>query len=144
MKPIKQKFSNDCGLACIATITGTDYKKIINTLNLLPLPYAKRRNQNDKDYLTDFVDLCLLLNKFGYNASVKEIKSLKALRAKKDLKMAILNVRSSQTYRTGVNHWVVYENTKKEIHDPDPQVKHPVRDFRKYRLCGSRQYIEID
>ncbi len=114
MKHIIQKDDTGCGIACIAMIAGTTYKKIKNQ-------FVKYRGfYTGNDELADLAEM--------YNITLsRRITKFKDWDSIPDKAILKINYQKATKTRYECWHWVVYRNTAKERYVLDPATTNPKR-----------------
>lgn len=120
----------DCGLACVATITGTSYLRVLEEFRRLP----KRRN--DEEFYTTHSELQAMLRKLGWRSRRRQFAGFRNLVGHAIVKV---NPRKDRTW-----HWVVFDGGRgvPTVHDPKPGKRRLIRDFRGIR--GHGQYVSCN
>jgi len=132
MRQIKQKPGNkgDCGISCIAMVTGNSYKSIKKKFIT-----CKLINRNGESFTTH-KDICKVLNIMGKKTERRKFTKWRDFCNDKEIAIVKVN-KSMNNYW----HWVVTGHDKKGqfILDPNPNKVGKIRKFRG--LNGSGQMI---
>lgn len=128
MKYIAQKpeVEGDCGIACVAMVTGNSYSDSMVKFSHIERP---------KEFYTRHKDLMQAIDEFGFKAKQKRFKKFRDIDG-----VAIVAVNEKQD---GCWHWVVYngEADPSYVFDPKPEKDGKITDFRG--LIGFGNYILI-
>lgn len=122
----KPEVEGDCGIACVAMVTGNSYSDSMEKFKHIERP---------KEFYTRHKDLMQAIDEFGFKARQKRFKSFRDIDG-----IAIVAVNEKQD---GCWHWVVYngEADPPYIYDPKPEKDGKITDFRG--LKGFGNYILI-
>lgn len=128
MKRIEQRNAKegDCGIACIAMITGKPYEEI---------ELSFRKNDliaEDGTMYTFHKDLIIILEQFGYSVKRKRFTKWSNVQTPAIVK---INPRTNNRW-----HWVVYSH-ERTILDPKPGAPEVIVDVRGKKGVG--QYLQI-
>ncbi len=123
MKHIIQKDDTGCGIACIAMIAGTTYKKI--KVQFIKHKEAKKKNVKGEFYtkIGELADLAEMYN-ITLSRRITKFKDWDSIPDKAILK---INYQKATKPRYECWHWVVYRNTAKERYVLDPATTNPKR-----------------
>lgn len=121
----RQFEKGDCGVACVAMVTGKSYEEINQLFHDAGLV------RND-EYFTQHKDLIGILERLGFGVRRRMFKSWKNVHTPAIVK---INVRTGNFW-----HWVVLTQ-QGTLHDPKPNAPEIVTDLRGKK--GSGQYLEI-
>lgn len=121
----RQYENGDCGVACVAMITGKSYEEVESAFHENELVI-------DGQYYTLHKDLIAVLKSFGYETARRKFSTWDAVEFPAIVK---INVRSGNYW-----HWVVMAGERR-ILDPKPGAPDVVSDYRGRR--GEGQYLQI-
>lgn len=121
----RQYDNGDCGVACVAMITGKFYEEVESVFHEYGLVV-------DGQYYTLHKDLIAVLKGFGYQAARRKFSTWDTVEFPAIVK---INVRSGNYW-----HWVVMAG-KRKVLDPKPGAPDVVVDYRGRR--GEGQYLQI-
>lgn len=121
--------NGDCGLACVAMITGESYEDVLAQFRKLP---GKAETFNFQTYHRD---LEAMLHSGQFRISTKRVKFI-SMRSIHGHAIVKVNVQ-----KRGSWHWIVVDGGRRHpvIHDPRPGKRSLITDFRG--LKGSGYYI---
>lgn len=127
MKRIEQRqFENgDCGVACVAMVTGNSYEEVEQA-------FHENGIVRDGEYFSFHKDLICVLEKMGYVVKKRRFSSWKEVITPSIVK---INVRSGNYW-----HWVVLAE-QRVLLDPKPDSPDIVTHYRGRR--GSGEYLHI-
>ena len=121
----RQYENGDCGVACVAMITGKSYEEVESAFHENGLVI-------DGQYFTLHKDLIIILKSFGYEAVRRRFSSWDAVEFPAIVK---INVRSGNYW-----HWVVMAGARR-VFDPKPGAPDLVSDYRGRK--GEGQYLHV-
>src|SRR4051812_3845201 len=115
MKRALQEHHNDCGLACVRTLTGKSFEEVRAVLGT-------------RSY-TQTAGLRRALKHFGFETAPRMVRFPKMVRAEelRDAGLPGDAILKTRTRENGTWHWVVWDGKQKCVHDPrDPPYKRSV------------------
>jgi len=135
IRRIQQKSTEkaDCGIACVAMVTGKSYSDVFSELS---------HKDKDGEYYTRHQDLIKVIKKLGKGAVLKvEQKRFNEYKSISGLAIVAVNKRKERKGRYW--HWIVFngEGRVPYILDPKPGKYGKITDFRGLRAFGN--YIQI-
>jgi|GEM_PF-1539849 len=133
MKRVRQRNYKlgDCGIACVATIIGMEYKPVKRAFVELGIL------REDGPFYTGHYDLIRVLKHFDFTTTMKEFVSWDDMEGN-----AIVKVNPYKPYYW---HWVVYHRVDTKsglILDPRPRYKEPLSSFKKHKGAGNYILVE--
>lgn len=127
--PQRDYKNGDCGIACVAMITGHSYEIVHDRAVRLGL------RSKERDYLTRHTHLKKLLKSFGMQSSLKKFKSMREV---VPASIVAVNPRDNGWHW----HWVVIAPSRKHgivLLDPKPGKPARLNSFVGYK--GTGMYI---
>ena len=121
----RQFHKGDCGIACIAMITGKTYEEIEDA-------FQEKRLVSNGEYYTFHKDLIDILTSFGYQVKRRTFSSWEEVQYPAIVKV---NVRAGNYW-----HWVVLAG-ERQILDPKPNAPEVISDYRGRK--GQGQYLHV-
>ncbi|MGG6334738.1 cysteine peptidase family C39 domain-containing protein [Vibrio cholerae] len=123
---VQRKYDKgDCGIACIAMVTGQSYEHVEEL-------FYQHELVNDGEYYTFHKDLIEVLDTLGFSAKRKLFTSWSKVEAPAIVKV---NLRADNKW-----HWVVKAGDK-NILDPNPSSSEVINHYKGRKGCG--QYLLI-
>ena len=124
----------DCGLACVAMVTGRPYEEVVAQFRNLP------GKSTTKNLCTGHSHLIQMLHALKFHADKVRFKSWAHMKELKNHAIVKVNLKSS-----GEWHWVVYDAGRRyrAVHDPAPGKRKVIKDFRGRGLRGNGNFLEV-
>ena len=121
----RQFEKGDCGVACVAMITGRPYEEIERA-------FQKQGLISKGQYYTFHEDLIAILESFGWQAQRREFSTWQSVQYPAIVKV---NVRAGNYW-----HWVVLAG-ERQVLDPKPGAPEVITDYRGCKAEG--QYLHV-